>query len=88
MALATGTKLTPQLEEIISKQIKSPLNQLLEHHKSQLTPEPKTFVHQDWMFVSPKTPGETCQHHGKTFNCCIKCHQGCGQLVSAHGTNL
>ncbi len=43
MASAAGTKLTPRLEEILSKQVKAQSNQLLEHHKALNTPKPKTF---------------------------------------------
>lgn len=83
MALTAGTKLTPQIEEIISKHIKTQLRQILEHHKSQHTPKSKTSVHQEWMFVAPKTR----QHNGKTFTWCTKCHQGRGQWVSDHDSS-
>ncbi len=76
--------MTPQIEEIISKHIKTQLNQLIEHHKSQYTPKSKTFVHQEWMFVAPKIHGEMRQHNGKTYNWCTKCRQGSGQWVSTH----
>jgi hypothetical protein len=84
MASAAGTILTPQLEEIVPKQVKAQSNQLLEHHKALNTPKPKTFVHQDLMFIPPKTPGETRLHNGKIFNWYTKCHQGHGQWVSAY----
>ncbi len=90
IALAAGTKLTPQLEELLSKQIKAPLTQLVECHKSLNNNNHSNksgFVHQEWMFVPPTTPGETRQYDNKTFTRCTKCHQGKGQWVSAHDSN-
>jgi hypothetical protein len=88
MALAAGTKLPPQLEELLSKQIKAQLTQLVERQKSNTnnnnTNHQGGFVHQEWMFIPPATPGETKQYHNKTFTWCIKCRQGKGQWVSAH----
>jgi hypothetical protein len=92
MALAAGTKLPPQLEELLSKQIKAQLNQLVERHKSlhntnHNNQNKNGFVHQEWMFNPPATAGETRQFNNKTYTWCTKCRQGRGQWVSAHDSN-
>jgi hypothetical protein len=94
MALAAGTKLPPQLEEILSKQIKAQLTQLIERNKSlqnnhttNTNMNKNGFVHQEWMFIPPSTPGETRHYNNKTFTWCTKCRQGKGQWVSAHDSN-
>jgi hypothetical protein len=95
MALVAGTKLLPQLEEILSKQIKAQLTQLIERNKSLQSHNNNNnnntnrtgFVHQEWMFVPPSTSGETQQYNNKTFTWCTKCRQGKGQWVSAHDSN-
>jgi hypothetical protein len=61
MALAAGTKLPPQLEELLSKHINAQLNQFAEHHKYlkfNNNNNKGRCVHQEWMLIPPSTMGE------------------------------
>lgn len=78
MALAADSKLPTQLEDILSKQIKTQLFQFFEQNKTLTNHNTNNtnktgVVHQEGMFVPPSTPRETRQYNNKKFNWCTTC---------------